>query len=146
MEKGTTLDRLTGLVFALLGLGAIWHAHGLQVAFSSDPVGPKAFPMIIGGVMFLAGAALVVRPHDVEWEGGRWPLVALVAMASLVYPLLLIPLGFVLATTLLSFIVARALGGGWWQSAVAGAALSAAIFLLIDILLGLPLPTGPLGF
>lgn len=146
MEGGTTLDRLTGLVFALLGLGAIWHAHGLQVAFSSDPVGPKAFPMIIGGVMFLAGAMLVVRPEGTGWEGGRWPLVALVALASLVYPLLLIPLGFVLATTLLLIVVARALGGGWWQSAVTGVALSAAIFLLIDTILGLPLPTGPLGF
>lgn len=146
MEGGTTLDRLTGVVFALLGLGAIWHAHGLQVAFSSDPVGPKAFPMIIGGVMFLAGAVLVVRPEGMGWEGGRWPLVALVALGSLVYPLLLIPLGFVPATTLLSIIVARALGGGWWQSAVSGIALSAGIFLLIDTLLGLPLPTGPLGF
>lgn len=146
MEEGTTLDRLTGVVFAMLGLGAIWHAHGLQVAFSSDPVGPNAFPMIIGGVMFLAGAVLVVRPEGIGWEGGRWPFVALVALGSLVYPLLLIPLGFVLATMLLSIIVARALGGGWWQSAASGIALLAGIFLLIDTLLGLPLPTGPLGF
>lgn len=146
MEGGTTLDRLTGLVFALLGLGAIWHAQGLEVAFSSDPVGPKAFPTIIGAILFLAGTVLALRPNDIGWDRGRWPMVALVALGSLVYPLLLIPLGFVLATTLLSIIVARALGGGWWQSAVSGTALSAAIFLLIDTLLGLPLPAGPLGF
>ena len=146
MGKGTTLDRLTGLVFVALGLGAIWHAQGLQVAFSSDPVGPKAFPMIVGGIMALGGAVLAIRPHEIDGDGGRWPMVGVVGLASLVYPLLLIPMGFITATSLLLIVIARALKGGWWQSVVAALALSAGIFLLIDTLLGLPLPTGPLGF
>lgn len=146
MGGKTTLDRVTGLVFALLGLGAMWHAQGLQVAFSSDPVGPKAFPTIVGGIMLLAGAVLVIRPHEITWNGGRWPMVALVAAASLIYPLLLIPLGFIVATSLLLIVIARALKGGWGQSVAAAVALSAGIFLLIDTILGLPLPTGPLGF
>lgn len=146
MGAGTLIDRVTGLVFVLLGLGAVWHAQSLNVAFSSDPVGPKVFPTIIGGIMALGGAVLVLRPHRIEWEGGRWPLVAMVAVASLIYPLLLIPLGFIVTTSLLLVVIARALGGRWGQSVVASIALSAGIFLLIDTVLGLPLPKGPLGF
>lgn len=146
MAEGAILDRLTGLVFMLIGLGAVWHAQSLVVAFSADPVGPKVFPTIVGAIMTAAGAVLVVRPHDTGWQGGRWGRVVAVAIASLIYPELLIPLGFILATSLLLAVLARALGGSWLQSGVGAVAMSAAIFLLIDTLLGLPLPPGPLGF
>lgn len=140
------LDRVTGLIFMLLGSGAMWHAQGLSVAFSADPLGPKVFPTIVGGIMAISGAAMLIRPENVAWEGGRWARVALVAVASLVYPLLLVPLGFIVATTLLMVVIARMLDGGWVQSAIGSLALAAGIFLIIDPLLGLPLPKGALGF
>ena len=33
------IDRLIGLICALLGAGAIWHAQTLHVPFAADPVG-----------------------------------------------------------------------------------------------------------
>lgn len=145
MAASAAYDRLTGTVFLMLGVGAIWHAVNLRVAFAADPVGPKAFPAIVGAVLAVAGAALLVRPGKVAWESGAWLKVAAVATASIVYPLLLIPLGFIAATSLLNLVLARALGGRWVKSIIGSVILAAAIFALIDLLLGLPLPRGPLG-
>jgi len=145
MAASATFDRIVGAVFLLLGIGAMWHAQGLQVAFAADPLGPKPFPAIVGAALAVAGAALVVRSGRVAWQSGAWVKVAAVAAAAIVYPLLLVPLGFIAATSLLSLVLARALGGGWWQSVVASVILSAAIFAVIDLMLGLPLPRGPMG-
>lgn len=146
MMEGTLLDRLTGFVFLFIGIGAMWHAQSLDVAFSADPVGPKVFPTIVGAITAVAGAAVIVRPQSSRWEGGRWARVILVSVASLIYPELLIPLGFVLATSLLLIVIARVLEGRWIQSVIASVVTSASIFLLIDAILGLPLPRGPWGF
>ena len=72
MMEGTLLDRLTGFVFLFIGIGAMWHAQSLDVAFSADPVGPKVFPTIVGAITAVAGAVVLVRPQSSRWEGGRW--------------------------------------------------------------------------
>jgi len=143
--KTTAYDRALGLVFLALGIGAIMHAYGLEVAFASDPIGPKAFPILVGGMLALTGAVLVVSPEAQQWHPGSWGKVIAVAAASLIYPALLIPLGFVPATSLLCLVLARALKGTWTNSAIASVAVAVVIFVLIDFLLGLPLPRGPLG-
>ena len=56
------IDRLIGLICALLGAGAIWHAQTLHVPFAADPVGPRVFPTITGGVLILGGFILMLRP------------------------------------------------------------------------------------
>lgn len=138
-------DRISGLLILLIGIGAIWHAASLDVPFAADPVGPKVFPMIVGAVLVLAGACILARPEEVAWEVGDYGRVVLVAAASAVYPLLLEPLGFTLATTLLCFACAKAYRGPTLASIVGSTLLAVSFLLLIDIVLGLPLPRGPLG-
>ena len=84
-----TLDRASGALLLLLGIGAIWHAQSLSVPFAADPIGPKAFPTIAGAVLALAGASILLRPEAIEVEAGHRMRVASVAIASLVYPFLL---------------------------------------------------------
>lgn len=145
MAANRTFDRISGLILLLLGIGAAWHGYGLQVAFAADPVGPKAFPIITGLVLVICGASIVLRPSEVVWETGDYGRVILVAAASLVYPLILVPLGFVPATAILGFLVAKAFKGNTLQSAIGSICMAGAIFLLIDVGLGLGLPRGPLG-
>lgn len=140
-----TLDRASGALLLLLGIGAIWHAQTLSVPFASDPIGPKAFPTIAGAILAVAGSSILLRPEAIEVEIGHKWRVAAVAAASLVYPFLLIPLGFVVATAILSLVTARAFRGPWVGSIIASIALSLAFLLIIDTGLGLPLPRGPLG-
>jgi putative tricarboxylic transport membrane protein len=145
MAANRIFDRVSGLILLLLGIGAALHGYSLEVVFAADPVGPKAFPIIVGLILAACGASIALRPTGLMWETGDYARVILVAVASLVYPLILVPAGFVPATALLGFLVAKALKGPTIKSLVAAVALAIAIFVLIDIGLGLGLPRGPLG-
>lgn len=139
------VDRIGGLVFVLIGVGAVWHGYGLDVAFAADPIGPKAFPIIVGLILVVCGACIVIRPEEIVWEAGDYGRVIAIALASLIYPLLLEPLGFVPATTLLSFVCAKAFKGKTVASLVGAIAIAMIVFVLIDLVLGLGLQRGPLG-
>lgn len=140
-----TFDRLTGLVLLALGAGAIWHGYGLEVAFAADPVGPKAFPIIVGAVLVVCGASIALRPDPITWEVGDYGRILLIAGASLAYPFILVPLGFVPATSILGFLCALAFKGRPVPALIGSVVMAAVIFALIDLGLGLGLPRGPLG-
>jgi putative tricarboxylic transport membrane protein len=140
-----TIDRVLGGLLILLAAGVAWHAQTLVVPFAADPVGPRVFPTIVAAVLGLSGLALVIRPGPVVAEFGAWPRAVAIALASLVYPLLLQPLGFVPATALLCFVSALAFKGKPVGAAVAAIITAIAFFILLDRLLDLPLPRGPLG-
>lgn len=139
------VDRLVGLISILLGAGAIWHAQTLHVPFAADPVGPRVFPTVIGAVLILAGGILAARPGKVELEFGTWQRALAVLVASLIYPLLLLPLGFILATALLCLAGSLAFHARPLPAAVSAVATAVVFFVLLDKLLDLPLPRGPLG-
>lgn len=145
MAASTTFDRIGGIILLLIGAGAVWHGYHLEVAFAADPVGPKAFPLIVGTILGVAGASIALRPEAMAWEAGDYGRIGLVAAAALLYPLILEPLGFVPATSILGFLCAKAFKGRTVPAMVGSIAMAAVIFLLIDVGLGLGLPRGPLG-
>ena len=59
--------------------------------------------------------------------------------------MLLEPLGFVVSTFLAVAVLGCLLGARPWQAGGAGVAIGVVLFVLFDILLGLPLPAGVLG-
>ena len=140
-----TIDRVLGGVLVLLAAAAAWHAQTLVVPFAADPVGPRVFPTIVAAVLALSGLALMVRPGRVVMEFGAWPRAIAILAASLLYPLLLLPLGFVPATALLCFVSALAFRARPIGAAVAATITAVVFFVLLDRLLDLPLPRGPLG-
>lgn len=139
-------DRLLGAALVALAAGVVWHAAALEVAFAADPVGPKAFPIAVALAMGACGLALLVRPL-VVWEKAERILpgiAATVAMAA--YALLVAPLGFILATFGLCLVIALAFDAKPVQAVLTSAVTSPLLWLLLDRLLDLPLPKGPLGF
>ncbi len=89
-------DRITGLIVSVLALAFFAGASQLEMPFFADPLGPKAFPMLIASVAFISGCVMVLRP-DAEPD---WPSLAtfgrlLIAVLVLVlYAYGLKPLGF----------------------------------------------------
>lgn len=146
MRAPTLPDRALALVLLAIALGAIWHAQSLEVPFAGDPVGPRAFPTVIGAVLGVAALAIAIRP-SAGWAMARqaWPGVVCV-LAMLAYGFALAPLGFIIATALLCIVIARAFGGRWTQAVLVAVLTGPGLFLLLDIVLDLPLPRGPLGF
>ena len=145
MADGAIFDRISGVLVLLLGVGAVWHGLSLEVAFAADPVGPKAFPIIVGLILLVCGASIALRPTAMAWEVGDYGRILLVALSSLAYPFILLPLGFVPATAILGFLCALAFKGRPVPALIGSVIMAIVIFALIDLGLGLGLPRGPLG-
>ena len=139
-------DRIPGLVLVVLGLAAGLEATTFDVAFLSDPVGPKALPYLVAIALLLSGIHQARRPDP----GTRWPeRAALVRMglassAFLSYALVLPWLGFLLSTTLVVAALSHLFDAAPRRGVPAAAALAFALWLLFVWVLALPLPVGRL--
>jgi putative tricarboxylic transport membrane protein len=138
-------DRLLGLALVALAAGVVLHARGLQVPFAADPVGPSAFPIAVALVMAGCGIICILAPR-VVWERAERSLPGLAAtIAMAAYALLMPVIGFIPGTVLLCAAIALAFGGSPVQALLSGAVTAPGLWLLLDRLLDLPLPRGPLG-
>jgi putative tricarboxylic transport membrane protein len=142
-------DAIAGGFFLLLGLGAVAGSVQLQIGTPSEPQ-PGFFPFLGGlGLVILSGLLLVQnwRGHS---SGGepfvevRRPLIATIGLIAFV--ILLNPLGYVLATAILSAILLVVLGVRLGlRSLLTIALLAVGTYLLFDRVLDVPLPEGILG-
>ena len=143
-----TSDRILGAVCvaAAVAMGVAAQSYAAQISY--EPVGPRAFPMLLAVLIGIAGLWLVIRPspHSAAIASGRLPALLACAAATLVYALLFQWLGFTLATALMAVPVGIAFGGNWWKSLLGGIGLGLGFFLLFDKLLDVVLPSGLLAF
>jgi putative tricarboxylic transport membrane protein len=140
-------DRVLGAVCVVASAAMAWAAQDYAAAISYEPVGPRAFPLLLAGGLGLSGLWLVLRPGAgaAAFRGVPWRPTALCAAAVLVYALLFQWLGFPLATALMAVPVGMAFGGSWKQALTGGAALGLVLYLLFDKLLDVVLPAGLLA-
>ena len=143
--SGRLSDRLAGIVLLVL---AVWYwitAGDYTVAFS-DPAGPSLFPRVIAVPLGLLALFPILKPDpDPEWF--HWPQAlgqAGTVATLLIYPLMLEPLGFPLATTIGTTVLSRILGGSWLQAVVCGLVVGFGLYVLFNFGFGLPLPAGPI--
>jgi putative tricarboxylic transport membrane protein len=139
-------DRLAGLVLLALAVAYGIMASGYQ-AMIGDPLGPAVFPIVLAIPLGLLSIYLIIRPDRAPaWPKGPALLKQLLAVVAFVaYTYLLEPLGFLVSTFLAVVVLGWLLGAGLRQAGAAGVAIAVVLFVLFDILLGLPLPPGPLG-
>lgn len=141
-------DRILGAACVAVGAAMAWAAKDYAAPISYEPVGPRAFPLLLAGLMVAGGAWLVVKPT----MNGHWmreaPLKALAfaVVAVFVYALLFEWLGFTLATTVMAVPVGMAFGGSLPKSLTGGVGLGLVLYLLFDKALDVVLPTGLLSF
>lgn len=141
-------DRILGAVCVVVAAGMAWAAQDYVPAISYEPVGPRAFPRLLAGLLALGGAWMVARPAVVSspFQGVPMRQIGLSVLAIFVYALLFETLGFPLATALMAVPVGMSFGGDWKHSLMGGAGLGLGLFLLFDKLLDVVLPTGWLSF
>jgi putative tricarboxylic transport membrane protein len=141
-------DRILGAVCIVASAGMAWAARDYAAAISYEPVGPRAFPLLLAGLMAIGGGWLVARPvlRGGAFAGVPMKATLLCAFAVLAYALLFERLGFALATAVMAVPVGMAFGGSLKRSLAGGAGLGLVLFLLFDKLLDVVLPTGLLAF
>lgn len=149
-------DRILGALCLLFGAGMAWAAHGYAAEISYEPVGPRAFPTLMAGILAFVGVWLLVARKPVNTDAGTpvlqatspldWKAVAAVAVSVLVYGAVFQMLGFWLATTVMAVPVGMAFGGEWKKTLIGGVGLGFGLFLLFDKVFDVILPTGLLSF
>ena len=139
-------DRWAGGVLVLLAVAVAAEASTFDVAFLTDPVGPKALPWLAAALLLTTGGRIALRPGP----AGDWPergpalrMVGAVA-ALLAYAALLAPLGFFTATTGAMTVLSLLFGAPPRKALGAAAGLAALMWVGFVYVLGLPLPLGAL--
>ena len=145
MEPGSRRsDRIAGGLLLLLSVGYGLKATRLQADFLADPLGPRAFPLLLAVSLGVFSLYLIVRPDpDPAWPpahvlGGQLGML----LSFVVYSYALAPLGFLLATTLEMAWLSRLFGAGWRTGLLGGLGLAAALYVIFVFGLGIPLPLG----
>lgn len=143
-------DRVFGLVALFVALAFIASATQIQTSFLADPVGPKAFPILVGVVGALSALVMIIRPDaDPDWPVTRTLGSLAIAVVVLVgYAYSLKPLGFVVPTAIAASILSYQISPHARNAMLAGTGLSVGLFVLFKYALGLgliPFPRGLLG-
>ena len=137
----------SALLLVCAGLAAM--AWPYQAAFSYEPVGPRAFPLLMLALMGLGLTYMIFRPSPVvhsedDPKLDREPLtkIGLCIVLLLIFAGTFEPLGFILSSILVGIPLARLYGGRWLPSSVIISLVSVGLYLLFDKAMDVPLPLG----
>ena len=143
------LQRLFALTLLAACAALAVMAWPYQAAFSYEPVGPRAYPLLMLGLMSLGLLYLAFRPTpivrgDDEPELDRETLtkISLCVGLLLVFAATFESLGFILSSILIGVPMARLYGGRWRHSVIIVGLMSIALYVLFDRMMDVPLPLG----
>jgi putative tricarboxylic transport membrane protein len=146
------IQRIFAAVLLLACAGLALMAWPYQAPFSYEPVGPRAFPLLMLGLMGIALLYLLIRPTPILHTEDEPPLdretltkIGICVALLLVFAGLFEPLGFILSSILIGIPMARLYGGRWVPSVVVVVAMSVGLYLLFDKAMDVPLPLGLLS-
>ncbi len=119
-------------------------AWGFQAPFAYDPVGPRAYPLLLLSLMAIGSMWLIYKPGVMEQQLNRQSVkrALLCIIALLAYALLFETLGFVISTALGTFAIGLLFNGRLLPCAISGALMGVVLYSLFDLLLDVPLPLG----
>lgn len=145
-------QRIFGIVLLLCCLGLAATAWGYHAPFSYEPVGPRAYPLLLLTLMALGAIYLIAKPASATVNADEPPLdrqvlikVGTCVVFMTIYAALFETLGFIPASVLFGIAMARLYEGTWTISVIAGVVLGIGLYLLFDKALDVPLPLGILA-
>ncbi|ATR84538.1 hypothetical protein CS390_19385 [Pseudomonas sp. HLS-6] len=143
------LQRLFAFVLLAACAALAVMAWPYQAAFSYEPVGPRAYPLLMLGLMSAALLYLLFRPTPIVHSDDEPALdratlnkIGVCVLLLLVFAATFEPLGFILSSILIGVPMARLYGGRWLPSAAIIGVMSIALYLLFDRVMDVPLPLG----
>lgn len=144
-----TFDRYSSLIFLALGAAFVVGSYQISTSSYGSKVGPNIFPMGLGIILILLSLRLFYETfHYQNTEDGKSKLdykgFLIIFVASVLYALLLEPLGYVISTflfLLLGFQVMKK--GQLWKSLIISAVFSLGVYYLYVTVLQGSLPGLP---
>ena len=142
-------NRVGGVLIALLGAYLVAQGVGYGLLLGGVPT-TGAFPALVGGILMLLGASLTFSARREEALRGEdsvlpdrrgWFALGVTFVATVLFLVLLAPLGYVATMLLYVFAVMRAASRQrWWILLIVATAFSVLTFYAFDAGLGIPLP------
>ncbi len=155
------MNRVTGALTLAFALWYGFEALGLKSGFGSGPITPRSFPLLLAVILGLTGIAIFFSPsankalpdsdssdeapasETVGWPTpGGWLNTGLLLVSFVAYAFLLIPIGFIAATTLETGFISQRFGAKLWQALLTGLLVSLSLYALFVFGLSIPLPVG----
>jgi putative tricarboxylic transport membrane protein len=144
-------DRIVGLVWLALGIGIAVGAVDLGLGELHMP-GIGFMPFLVGASLGVSGLILLIaatakgKGSERIWQGQRWQNVVTPVSALLAYVFLMEPLGFLLSSFFLMFLLFKiAAPGKFLASLVSSAAVVFLSYMVFFVWLKVTLPKGFLG-
>lgn len=151
-------DRIIFVCTLLLAGVYFWATAQIPSLELGDPLGPKAFPRLLGVGLLISAAMLLAEilrdrkkvqaePAPAwRWEPHQWVVVAISAWTA-IYILVFEPLGYMLSTAVYLLVLTAYFNRGRWLMNVLTSVLFAAIsYFAFTKLLGVNLAPGILPF
>lgn len=147
------------LAVTVIIVAAIYlHAdYGLRQANLGDPLGPKAFPALVGGGLILSAVLLLfetwakrralqdthIAPHGPDQKHVIVVLLGMIVWTGIYY-YFFETAGYLIATPIfLLGLLSYFNKGKYLTNVLVAAGFTAVVYLLFSVLLGVPLPSGP---
>jgi putative tricarboxylic transport membrane protein len=147
-------DRVIFVCILVLAGVYFWATSQIPTLEIGDPLGPKAFPRLLGGGLLITAVMLLVemikerknapssepaQAHDTS----SFRVVAGVVVATGVYFVLFEPLGYAVATSLFLLVTTAYFNKGkWWTNVLSSVLYSFISYYMFTTLLGVNLPRG----
>ena len=141
-------DRIFASICIALAVLMAWGATIIEESFIQDPLGPKAFPLVIAVVLAACGVAMFLRPdEDPVWPHRRKQIQLLWTIGAMILYVQFLPVvGFLIATAIGAGFLSWQLGASIKQACWGGLGISVGIYVVFKLILGLSLARGPFGF
>ncbi|WP_341521104.1 tripartite tricarboxylate transporter TctB family protein [Pseudomonas sp. G.S.17] len=143
------IQRIFAAFLLLVCAGLALMAWPYKAPFSYEPVGPRAFPLLMLGLMGLALVYMLFRPTPIihteeDPKLDRETIIKITAcvILLLIFAGLFEPLGFIISSILIGIPMARLYGGRWVPSVIVVILMSIGLYLLFDKAMDVPLPLG----
>lgn len=137
-------DRIFAATLLVLSGLIAWTAYHFEVAFQYEPLGPKAFPLILSVLLGSTALWLFVKPDTNHWHPTKDILLKLLAgfIIMLAYAFIFERLGFVLATTIVGGVFSWLFGQKPLHAGLYALILSVISYFLLKELMELNVPVG----
>lgn len=140
--------RITAVVLIALAVVVGIGASQIEYAFSSDPLGPRAFPYLLAAILGLCGVWYLISPGEADpWPGADTlvrsaALIVVCAAAIAVMNLV----GFIVSAAVICGVAAWMFGATPAMAGIIGVAQALFWYALFKLALGTYLPAGTLWF
>jgi putative tricarboxylic transport membrane protein len=137
-------DRIFSGILLVVAVFYAAAAYLLEVPFQYEPLGPKAWPILLAILLVICAVLVFLRPErEPAWPVGRGMVAALVLTVGLVlYAVLFEPLGFMVTTTVVCAGFALMLGARWLPAVLFGLLMGVPGYYVWTDILQLNLPLG----